>query len=197
MKPTVGDTNPIILFQAPDDTDVFRLVGFFDSTEPDEPLANFDLIVGPINFTSGQGVPEWTYYLPAMTGMTTFQVTDVGSSVALGDNTNYFLSEAALSVVPDRPAGTPGVDFLIIDNGINEWFVNIKPASLVGETVADEPFSPGGTPWDVPIGTQRTSVPEPTSTLSLLALGTLGAASTLKRKLKSSKSTEKETTKVS
>lgn len=40
------------------------------------------------------------------------------------------------------------------------------------------------------------SVPEPTSTLGLLALGTLGAASTLKRKLKSSQSTEKETTKV-
>lgn len=40
------------------------------------------------------------------------------------------------------------------------------------------------------------SVPEPTSSLSLLALGTLGAASTLKRKLKLSKSPEKETTKV-
>jgi hypothetical protein len=40
------------------------------------------------------------------------------------------------------------------------------------------------------------SVPEPTSTLGLLALGTLGAASTLKRKLKPSQSTEKETTKV-
>ena len=41
-----------------------------------------------------------------------------------------------------------------------------------------------------------TSVPEPTSTLGFLALGTLGAASTLKRKLKPSKSAEKETTKV-
>jgi hypothetical protein len=41
------------------------------------------------------------------------------------------------------------------------------------------------------------STPEPTSILSVLALGTLGAASTLKRKLKPSKSTEKETTKVS
>ncbi|MFM6325936.1 MAG: PEP-CTERM sorting domain-containing protein [Microcystis sp.] len=39
-------------------------------------------------------------------------------------------------------------------------------------------------------------IPEPTSTLSLLALGTVGAASTLKRKLKPSKSTKKETTKV-
>ena len=42
-----------------------------------------------------------------------------------------------------------------------------------------------------------TVVPEPTSTLGILALGTLGAASTLKRQLKSSKSSEKETTKVS
>ncbi|NCQ84540.1 MAG: PEP-CTERM sorting domain-containing protein [Microcystis aeruginosa W13-18] len=40
------------------------------------------------------------------------------------------------------------------------------------------------------------SIPEPTSTLGFLALGTLGAASTLKRQIKSSKSTEKETTKV-
>lgn len=46
------------------------------------------------------------------------------------------------------------------------------------------------------ISGQVASVPEPTSTLSLLALGTLGAASTLKRKQKQ-KSTEKETTKVS
>ena len=38
--------------------------------------------------------------------------------------------------------------------------------------------------------------PELSSPFSLLALGTIGAASTLKRKLKSSQSTEKETTKV-
>ena len=44
--------------------------------------------------------------------------------------------------------------------------------------------------------TTSTSVPEPSSILSLLALGTLGAASTLKHQLKPSKSTEKETTKV-
>ena len=40
------------------------------------------------------------------------------------------------------------------------------------------------------------TIPEPSAILSLLALGTLGAASTLKRQLKPSKSTEKETTKV-
>ena len=49
----------------------------------------------------------------------------------------------------------------------------------------------------IPVGIGSTScnifrkTPEPTSILSLLALGTLGAASTLKRKLKPSKSTEK------
>ncbi|MDB9426823.1 PEP-CTERM sorting domain-containing protein [Microcystis aeruginosa CS-564/01] len=43
---------------------------------------------------------------------------------------------------------------------------------------------------------KTTTVPEPSSTLGLLALGTLGAASTLKRKLKTSQSTEKEKTKV-
>ncbi len=40
------------------------------------------------------------------------------------------------------------------------------------------------------------SVPEPTSTLSLLSLGILGAGATLKRKLKPSNSIKKETTKV-
>ncbi|NES70143.1 MAG: PEP-CTERM sorting domain-containing protein [Okeania sp. SIO2D1] len=40
-------------------------------------------------------------------------------------------------------------------------------------------------------------IPEPSSTLSLLALGTLGAASTLKRKFKPSNSTEKDLEKVS
>ncbi|BBH38777.1 hypothetical protein myaer102_12840 [Microcystis viridis NIES-102] len=53
--------------------------------------------------------------------------------------------------------------------------------------------------WFVRIeGQHRTrTTPEPSTILSLLALGTLGAASTLKRKLKPSQLTEKETTKVS
>ncbi len=44
---------------------------------------------------------------------------------------------------------------------------------------------------------ENENIPEPSSILSLLALGTLGAASTLKRKLKSSKSIEKEVEKAS
>lgn len=41
------------------------------------------------------------------------------------------------------------------------------------------------------------STPEPTSAISLLALGTLGASATLKRKLKTSKSVEKDLEKIS
>jgi hypothetical protein len=40
------------------------------------------------------------------------------------------------------------------------------------------------------------NVPEPSSIIGLAVLGTLGAASTLKRQLKSCKTSEKETTKV-
>jgi hypothetical protein len=47
-------------------------------------------------------------------------------------------------------------------------------------TDADLGFSLGGS------GDAIASVPEPTSTLGLLALGTLGAGATLKRRLKSS-----------
>ncbi|WP_287659107.1 MULTISPECIES: PEP-CTERM sorting domain-containing protein [unclassified Microcystis] len=43
---------------------------------------------------------------------------------------------------------------------------------------------------------QGRHTPEPSAILSLLAIGTLGATSTLKRKLNPSKFTEKETTKV-
>ncbi|MCZ8200775.1 MULTISPECIES: PEP-CTERM sorting domain-containing protein [unclassified Microcystis] len=58
-----------------------------------------------------------------------------------------------------------------------------EPAPLPNEFGDTEIFSP-------------LIVPEPSAILSLLALGTLGAASTLKGKLKPSKSTEKQTTKV-
>ena len=61
----------------------------------------------------------------------------------------------------------------------------------------NRPGDYGGCPGSC-VGVVKT--PEPSSTAGLLALGSfgaLGAASTLKRKLKSSKSSEKETTKVS
>ena len=57
-------------------------------------------------------------------------------------------------------------------------------------------FTPGAGPLTMRAVESGVVVPEPNSLLGLFALGTLGAASTLKRQLKPSKSTEKETTKV-
>ncbi|TRT54224.1 MAG: PEP-CTERM sorting domain-containing protein [Microcystis aeruginosa Ma_QC_C_20070703_M131] len=72
---------------------------------------------------------------------------------------------------------TPGTEFAFT---VDSVYQPIQPNSIV--------FTRNGVP--VP-------VPESTSTLGLLSLGTLGAASNLKRKLKSSQPSEKETTKVS
>lgn len=86
-----------------------------------------------------------------------------------------------------------GFSFSLESNG-----VSLVGTNLFDIEVTDEiSFTNGGT-VDIPFGAELTdvSVPEPTSTLSLLALGTLGAGATLKRKLKPSKSTIKETTKV-
>jgi hypothetical protein len=72
--------------------------------------------------------------------------------------------------------------------GFSEWGYNT--VTCLSTTTPPVPINP---PPPYP---PLKNIPEPTSTLSLLALGTLGAASTLKRQLKPSKSTEKETTKV-
>ena len=137
-----------------------------------------------------------------------FKVTE-GSGVinvpkGQADGANLTISEIIHKIAPHREPQ-------------NQWPVQFSfvrlPSSQLSFLAVDphEPtshldlgvFNYGqGTPTEAPATTQYVlkatlvHVPEPTSTLSLLALGTLGAASTLKRKLKSSKSTGKETTKV-
>jgi hypothetical protein len=73
---------------------------------------------------------------------------------------------------------------------------NRTTSSSFGFIFANGNFIFGGQEKSRQIPIDPKIVPEPTSTLGFLALGTLGAASTLKRKLKPSKSAEKETTKV-
>jgi hypothetical protein len=80
------------------------------------------------------------------------------------------------------PPGSPAVMFLDLPQG----FQNGTNIPIHGDIDATCPSDACLVP-----------VPEPSSILGFLALGTLGAASTLKRKLKPSKSTEKETTKAS
>ncbi|MCP2729125.1 PEP-CTERM sorting domain-containing protein [Symplocastrum sp. BBK-W-15] len=85
-------------------------------------------------------------------------------------------------------------DFVTPDLGIKAGDINFMANK---GTYTQDAGVPGGGGVMFSIKNLQTKhVPEPTSTLSVLALGTLGAASTLNRKLKPSKSTEKETTKV-
>ncbi|BCU13013.1 hypothetical protein [Microcystis aeruginosa] len=90
---------------------------------------------------------------------------------------------------------------LFSEINLGDYLGNLLPGMPRAEIVNGFPIRPQPRPFPIPkkgsLKIYRVSVLEPSSTLSLLALGTLGAASTLKRKLKPSKSTEKETTKVS
>ena len=82
------------------------------------------------------------------------------------------------------PPFVPEVDGYL---GSGEFF-SVKPIFLEFATMEDSLVKAG------PLTMK--AVPEPNSLLGLVALGALGAASTLKRKLKPSQSTTKETTKV-
>ena len=90
----------------------------------------------------------------------------------------------------------PGLDFLIVDNQVDFKFDPLPHGTIVNIIKKLRYTGTGDSGVFIRVREYPTVVPEPTSTLSLLALGTLGAASTLKRKLKPSQSTEKETTKV-
>ena len=102
----------------------------------------------------------------------------------------------------DAGAGTSGIDFYSCNNGSGgcDFSTTAGQGIILQQDTASNSCinlpNPNCVELDNGGVLVATRVPEPTSTLSLLALGTIGAASTLKRKLKPSQSTEKETTKV-
>ena len=114
--------------------------------------------------------------------------------VALTSGLTYFLGSEVSSPFSDRYTSSassivtaPEITFL--GTARNNSAGGFSFPSITGS--ANGRFGPNFQFQVVP-----TSVPEPSSIIGLAALGTLGAASTLKRQLKPPKSTEKETTKV-
>ena len=104
-----------------------------------------------------------------------------------------------------QPRSIPSPPGPITTNGPLDKQIHVKGShyDILTENTLEatccEPLAYNFTKWNYRLVAEHKGVPqvpEPTSTISLLALGTLGAASTLKRQLKSSKSTGKETTKV-
>ncbi|GGA26936.1 PEP-CTERM sorting domain-containing protein [Okeania sp. KiyG1] len=176
----IGDTSVHVLFDdVPDDIEVLKLSGFFNATNPDKPNAHFNIIVAGIE-PGGPG--EFTYYLPTMTNMASNYIIDVGPTKALGDNTNYFVDGGGLDWMPEVITNEPNQSGEGVTVG--EWFIGLSSnESIVGSTMGADPFIFNGLVWDQPHGTQR-NIPEPSSTIGLLALTTLGLGSALKRKIK-------------
>ena len=156
INAVIGDVDSNFLFDAPISTSVLRIQGGFDAINPDKPRAEFDLIVGPFDFST-EGTPAFTYYLPAMTSNKTYQVTSVGEDLELADNENYFLNDSPLGIVSSVPSGVEGEDFIKLSNGISEWFVTLSPDTLQGKTIGPETFRVDGVDWDVPHGTNPSS----------------------------------------
>lgn len=173
---TIGSTDTkTLLTGVSNDIQAINLTGFFDPTDPDTAdTAKFDIILTKIMGETG----DYTFFLPSTTGpLSIYQYTDLGATTDLSDNINLFSSsKATLSIDQNgKIIGTP-VGIIGMTQG------NSCP------TIPVNPHGGGG-------GTQPldcVQVPESSSTLSLLALGSLGAVSTLKRKLKLSKLTDKE-----
>jgi hypothetical protein len=144
------------------------------------------IFAGPIGSPSPSQIDIVDSTLPF-----TFASVDLTSNVNLG--TTYTIQGFLNNVLVLNQTATP--------TAINTFqtFASVNSTQLLDKlTILGTPAT-GVTSFNIDninVTKQVVTVPEPTSTLGFLALGTLGAASTLKRKLKSSKSTKKETTKV-
>ncbi|MFM8299493.1 MAG: PEP-CTERM sorting domain-containing protein, partial [Microcystis aeruginosa] len=119
--------------------------------------------------------------------------------------TGQFLVNATSSTLTFNTPNANGSNqaFLLFVNsstGFSDPFYSIGSDNSPGFEIAvgTPPNVLASVSFPVTFGTAQTAqqVPEPSSLFGLGVLGTLGAASTLKRKLKPSKSAEKETTKV-
>lgn len=91
-----------------------------------------------------------------------------------GRDETFFFDLAALPVAPQQDPNLDPINFLPIINSLG--FLDIR---VQDDTAVDY--------IKLTITTDSETIPEPTSTLSLLTLGTLGTTSILKRKLKQSK----------
>jgi hypothetical protein len=128
--------------------------------------------------------------------------TAVNMDLYLSSNPNGFLNgnwsigqtldELGINIINGQISGVQGIyfatsDFTFDPNSPTGWIP-------IGGDSAWLNYS-SQTPSSITLGIQAEHdgvlIPEPSSTLSLLALGTLGAASTLKRQLKSCKTSEK------
>lgn len=110
-----------------------------------------------------------------------FEWSGLEGNEEIGDSTDAF-PDFPISGTIKRTVQT-GLTYTV---GLRDRGANVASTSLGGISGVDSSKRSGVFEWRV------SSTPEPTSILSFLALGTLGASSALKRKLKQRKSTQNQ-----
>ncbi|MGK7955054.1 MAG: PEP-CTERM sorting domain-containing protein [Crocosphaera sp.] len=139
---TIGSTERHNLFTVPMSVQALNIVGFFDATDPDLDPAQFNIWV---NGFDGE-FSEFTYFLPSNVNSFAYQVTDLGSTTYLADNTDIFSASA------------PSID-ITSDGSLSIVNISAPPSQFI-------PY---------PHGTSR-PVPEPLTILGAGAAISFGSA---------------------
>ena len=129
---TIGTGNQIPLFDYPQETEILRVVGFFDPIAVEDrtgdggtgDIARFDILVGEY----GQGADDSTIYLPKFTEFAGYQVTDLGFSKAIFDNNNFFADSRPVLALSRNATELDGLDVVELNNGFNRWYVGYDKA---------------------------------------------------------------------
>jgi hypothetical protein len=166
-------------------------------------VGTVDVPVGSYTIQNGTPNPFTNVNLTLTVNSNPFTLNTADTSLVSG--TGQFLVNATSSTLTFNTANADGTNranlaFVNSSTGFGGPFYVIGTDGVPGFEIAinTSPDVVASVAFPVTFGTvqQVQQVPEPASLFGLGVLSTLGAASTLKRKLKPSQSIEKETTKV-
>ncbi len=165
-------------------------------------VGTVDVPIGSYTIQNGTPNPFTNVNLILTVNSNPFTLDAANTSGVFG--TGQFLVNATSSTLTFNTANADGSNqaflaFVDSSTGLTRPLYGIASPNVSAEVGASTLVSVfASVSFPVTFGTAQTAqqVPEPASLFGLGVLGTLGAASTLKRKLKPSKSAEKETTKV-
>lgn len=130
---TIGSGKEINLFQYPQETEVMRVVGFFDPTAVDGrtgdggtgDITRFDLLVGEYS----EGTDEFAIYLQKFVAFAGYQISDLGFGDGINDNDDVFSeTRPILTTSPDAPE-LNGLEIQALDNGESQWYVGYSSIS--------------------------------------------------------------------
>lgn len=165
-------------------------------------VGTVDVPIGSYTIQNGTPNPFTNVNLILTVNSNPFTLDAANTSGVFG--TGQFLVNATSSTLTFNTANADGSNqaflaFVDSSTGLTGPLYGIASQNVSAEVGASTLVSVfASVSFPVTFGTAQTAqqVPEPASLFGLGVLGTLGVGSTLKRKLKPSKSAEKETTKV-